>query len=251
MAKKKSGLFAGAKRQNEKLRSPEVAEVVENIKVVDYKSTFDFVKYEIEDIKESLVVCEEAVVFHNAKSNEHKFKMAEALHTANNELASRGNGIYVAWCDNLGITRNKSADMINAYNLYLETNNTKALELPVRVVRGLNKEKDKISSDQILKVVEADKPSETFEEVKKSLLHSATFSQKKKNGETEVIEAEIIESREEKKARLLSELKFKLRDKRERENNLRKLNKEIKTLEQELENYGNLQIEDMEEKKQG
>ncbi len=195
-----------------------------------YQSKFDYKVYEIEDIKNELIEEEQVITSNIKRTQESLFNMAESLYKVNKKLANRKTGTYVAWCDNLGITRNKSADLLNAYNLYLETNKKEAIALPIRVVRELSK--GKIENDKILEVVEAEKPSKKLEEI---MLHSATKEKE------EVVEAEIIED----PIKVMEErLTFLKKDISERKRNLNKIVKEAKELEEKLENINNLKLVD-------
>ncbi len=214
-------------RKKKEVNLDDGTEIQEHI--VDYVSTFDFKSFGVEKEKEKLVKCEEAVVFHKAKSDEHRFKIAEALYSANKTLANKKNGVYVAWCENLGITRNKSSDILNSYNLYLATGKREALSLPVRVVREINKNKDDLDKNNLVEIVGSKKPAET---INKIMLHSATLTKEIKEG---VQEAEIIESKKEILERKAKELSFIERDIRERERNLKKRYDDFEELKKEIE----------------
>ena len=143
---------------------------------IAFNSTFDYEKYNVDDLKQELIIEEQVIISNIKRTQESLFNMAGSLYKVHKRLSNRGNVTYMAWCDNLGITPNKSSDLLNAYRLYLETNKREAISLPVRVVRELSR--GKLDNDAILKVVESEKSSKKLEEIKKSYLHSANNSEK-------------------------------------------------------------------------
>ena len=170
MLKKKSSGLLGIKQKNEELKN------MVAIQVVDYNSKFDFEKYEVEDLKENLIKYEEAVVFHNAKSTEHRFKICEALNSANKELASRGNGTYTAWCENIGISREKSSVYIRRYNLYIATMDERVKALPETIIKALSKEH--ITQEDKMKIIESSDPKEELKSLQGNLTNLIVLENK-------------------------------------------------------------------------
>lgn len=199
-----------------------------------YNTKFDYNNYDIEDLKKELIIEEQVIISNIKRTQESLFKMAESLNKVHNKLSNRGNGTYMAWCQNLGITPNKSSDLLNAYKIFLETNKREAITLPVRVVRELSR--GKLDNKEVLKVIESEKPSKELEEIKKSYLHCANNFV-----EEEKIKVEILEDTPNK---ILEKLNFIKKDIAERERNLKKLKVEAKSLEDQLENLKNLKLVD-------
>ena len=208
-----------------------------------YESIFNYEQFKMIDLKEEFVEYEKNIIMHGKRTAESIFEISKTLYQANQKLANRGNGSFTAWCENLGLSREMTSIFLKRYNLFLELNDNKEkiMMLPVRALKELTKKDSDFTVNEVIKVLESKKPTKALEKVKegKSLSNGLTNS-------TYIIEAEIVETEEEKKQKELEmkveRLKYLDKDIQERERNLKKLKKEREQLAKELENANNLKL---------
>ena len=199
----------------------------------NYETTFDYLHHEIEDLRDEFIEYEKNIVTHAKRTAESVFEIAQTLHTANKELANRGNGTFTAWCENLGLSREMTSIFMKRYNLFLETNKDKEkiMLLPVRALKALTKNDSDFSEEEKLRVIESKKPTAELEFVKQD-------RESLSNGLTnlsDILEAEIIETDQEVLTRLENEIDFLDRDIKEREKNLKRLKAKKEGLQIERE----------------
>jgi hypothetical protein len=197
-----------------------------------YESTFDYEKFEINDLKFELIESEEKIFNNSMNIGKATFEIAEELYNVNQKLANKGNGVYMEWCSSLGINKDRSSVLLKKYKLYLETNKKEIMGLPIPVVKTLTSKNSSFTPEDILEIVENEKPSAKIKEIEKR------YSQVANKKHCEIQEAIIVESVDEK---LKRELKLKMedldfidRDIAERERNLKKIKKEREQLLKEI-----------------
>lgn len=179
MVKKSSGLL-GIKQKSESLKKD----------VVLYNSTFDYDKFEISDLKNELIKSEEKIFVNMERVGKATFEIAEELYKVNNKLANGKNGTYMAWCEAIGINKDKSSVLLKKYNLYLETDRKEIMELPIPVVKTLTSKKNNFTTDEVLTIIEAKKPTKKLKEIE------IKYSQVANVSNCEIEEAEIVEKEE-------------------------------------------------------
>ena len=157
-----------------------------------YNSNFDYEKYEITDLKEELVKAEEIIQINKATIKKSTFLIAKELYNVNMKLANFGNGTYMAWCEAVGINKDKSSILLKGYNLYLETNREKAAELSNQMIKTLTSKNNNLSSEEKIIIIEAAEPVKKLEEIQKSYSLEAN-NLTHINSIQNVVEAEIIE----------------------------------------------------------
>jgi len=194
-----------------------------------YESIFDYDGYKISDLRNELLESEEKIVSNLMNIGKSNFEIAEELYNVNQKLANRGSGTYMAWCAAVGINKDRSSVLLKKYSLYLETNKKEIMGLPIPVVKSLTSKNSNFTQEDILEIVEDKKPSVKFKEIEKR------YSQVANKKSCEILEAEIVETKEEKLKRLDDEISFKERDARERERNLKKVYSDIEGLKKKRE----------------
>ena len=188
---------------------PAVAKV-ESIYNIDYE------KLDISGIeKEKLIKYENDINFHRGKTMEHIFKFSKAIYEANQIFAKNRNGTFGKWIEKLGVDRDSANVAIRRYSLYLEAEvkgieePKKVLSLPNRTVKALTGQKKDFEEAEIVEVITAENPGAKLKEIE------------------EKKEAVKLSDTEEKKA-------FLMKEKIRKQHLIKKLQDEIKEIEEQL-----------------
>lgn len=191
------------------------------VKIVDdYIPVVNYEQLELNEIDlKKLIDCEKNVIFHQQKSIEHLFSLSETLSEAQKVLANYKNGSFRSWFEGLGLKKDFVYMCIKRYDLYLNYDNKKVMSIPEKIVKSLSR--DSIKKELVLEILDSDKPTKKYEEVKNILSgHPTIYS-------GEITEAEIIENDVDEIRKLESILSEKYRM-------MKELQSEIKDIEYRL-----------------
>ena len=84
----------------------------------DYQSSFEFEKYEIEEDIKKEVIENEAIIFRNFRNmSESMYKICKALYE--NSLKLKADGSFMAWYENIGLSKDKVSELLKRYDLYM------------------------------------------------------------------------------------------------------------------------------------
>lgn len=84
----------------------------------DYQSSFEFEKYEIEENIKKEVIENEAIIFRNFRNmSESMYKICKALYE--NSLKLKAEGSFMAWYENIGLSKDKVSELLKRYDLYM------------------------------------------------------------------------------------------------------------------------------------
>lgn len=84
----------------------------------DYQSSFEFEKYEIEEDIKKEVIENEAIIFRNFRNmSESMYKICKALYE--NSLKLKAEGSFMAWYENIGLSKDKVSELLKRYDLYM------------------------------------------------------------------------------------------------------------------------------------
>ena len=85
----------------------------------DYKSSFEFEKYEIEEDTKKEVIENEAIIFRNFRNmSESLYKVCKALYENSLKL-KKSEGSFIAWYENIGLSKDKVSELLKRYDLYM------------------------------------------------------------------------------------------------------------------------------------
>ena len=186
--------------------------------VAKIESIFDINYEELEvpeEEKQMLIKYENDINFHREKTMEHIFKFSKAIYEANQIFAKNRNGTFGKWIEKIGIDRDSANVAIRRYSLYLEAEvkgieePKKVLSLPNRTVKALTGQKKDFEEAEIVEVITAENPGAKLKEIE------------------EKKEAVQLSDTEEKKA-------FLLKEKIRKQHLIKKLQDEIKEIEEQL-----------------
>lgn len=155
MAKK--GLF-DRKRFNER-RYEGVATKEEYISSINYDE-LEVSKEEEKKLKEY----EKVAIENSKKIKDHLFNLAEIFYEAQKLLSNKDNtkGKFLKWIEGIGFGKSFVYETLDRYNIYLEHNNKKIFELPVRAVREIKK----LPSEKAIEIINSENPSNKIKELK-------------------------------------------------------------------------------------
>lgn len=186
--------------------------------VAKIESIFDINYEELEvpeEEKQMLIKYENDINFHKGKTMEHIFKFSKAIYEANQIFAKNRNGTFGKWIEKIGIDRDSANVAIRRYSLYLEAEvkgieePKKVLSLPNRTVKALTGQKKDFEEAEIVEVITAENPGAKLKEIE------------------EKKEAVKLSDTEEKKT-------FLMREKIRKQHLIKKLQDEIKEIEEQL-----------------
>ena len=147
---------------------------------------------------------------------QHIFKFSRAIYEANSVFSKKGNGNFGKWIEKIGIDRDSANVAIRRYGLYLEAETKgiekpqKVLSLPNRTIKVLTgQKKSEFSEAEVIEVINAENSSEKLKEIE------------------EKKEAVKLSDTEEKKA-------FLLKEKIRKQHLIKKLQNEIREIDEEL-----------------
>ncbi|MGB6128858.1 MAG: hypothetical protein WBG30_08920 [Psychrilyobacter sp.] len=163
-----------------------IKETEKKNEVIIYNSKFDYEKFEISDLKGELIESEKKIFINMERVGKATFEIAEELYSVNKKLANYNGGTYMAWCEAVGINKDKSSVLLKRYNLFLETDRKEIMKLPIPVLKDLTSKKNNLTNDEMLTVIESEKPSLKLKEIKKQ------YSQVANTESCEIEDAEIV-----------------------------------------------------------
>ena len=168
-----------------------------------------------EEEKQMLIKYENDINFHKGKTMEHIFKFSKAIYEANQIFAKNRNGTFGKWIEKIGIDRDSANVAIRRYSLYLEAKvkgieePKKVLSLPNRTVKALTGQKKDFEEAEIVEIITAENPGAKLKEIE------------------EKKEAVKLSDTEEKKA-------FLMKEKIRKQHLIKKLQDEIKEIEEQI-----------------
>ena len=85
----------------------------------DYKSTFEFNKYNIDEDTKREVIENEALIFRNFRTmSESMYKVCKALYETSVKL--KADKSFQAWYENIGLGKDKVSELLKRYDLYIK-----------------------------------------------------------------------------------------------------------------------------------
>lgn len=131
-----------------------------------YTSPINYNELEVSKEDEKKLIEFEKVALENSKRiKEHLFNLAEVFYEAQKLLSSKDNtkGKFLKWIEGIGFGKSFVYETLDRYNIYLEHNNKKIFELPVRAMREIKK----MPSEKAIEVMNSEDPSNKIKELKK------------------------------------------------------------------------------------
>ncbi|MGL5901252.1 MAG: hypothetical protein ACRCZO_01075 [Cetobacterium sp.] len=131
----------------------------------EYISPINYDELEVSKEDEKKLIEYEKVALENSKRiKEHLFNLAEIFYEAQKLLSSKDNtkGKFLKWIEGIGFGKSFVYETLDRYNIYLEHNNKKIFELPVRAMREIKK----MSSEKAIEVMNSENPSNKIKELK-------------------------------------------------------------------------------------
>ena len=130
-----------------------------------YVSPIDYTELEVSKEDEKKLIEYEKVALENSKRvSEHLLSLAEVFYEAQKLLSSKDNtkGKFLKWVEGIGFGKSFVYETLDRYNIYLEHNNKKIFELPVRAMREIKK----LPSEKAIEVMNSENPSNKIKELK-------------------------------------------------------------------------------------
>ncbi len=172
------------------------------IKEVNYKSEFDFEKFEIEDenlIKE-ISQKEEEILSVGKQLAKKTLELGKLLCETQQILSNNKNGTFVAWFTYMGLEKNMVYREINRWDLFQKHRNPQIAEASIRTLEFIKKHEN-LEAEVIEEII--GNPKEASEKIKEIEKESKEIE------ENEELELEKIDKKIEKLEDQLNKLKEK------------------------------------------
>lgn len=159
---------------------------VENV----YESDFNFDDHEITDNELILSLSKKERKIKTTMNQivRNTFELSKNLFEAREELAVYKSGTFYAWFENLGLKKDYVYRAIKKYELFLETNNLKVMDLSTRAIEFISKNRESVEVEVIEEIINSENPTEKIKEVKEDI----------KELEEPISDLEALERKEEK-----------------------------------------------------
>lgn len=131
----------------------------------EYISSINYDELEVSKEEEKKLIEYEKVAIENSKKiKDHLFNLAEIFYEAQKLLSNKDNtkGKFLKWIEGIGFGKSFVYETLDRYNIYLEHNNKKIFELPVRAVREIKK----LPSEKAIEIINSENPSNKIKELK-------------------------------------------------------------------------------------
>ena len=129
-----------------------------------YISQIDYNEFEIsKEDEKKLIEFEKAALENSKRIKEHLFNLAEVFYEAQKLLSNKDNtkGKFLKWVEGVGFGKSFVYETLDRYNIYLEHNNKKIFELPVRAMREIKK----MSIIKAMEVMNSENPFNKIKEL--------------------------------------------------------------------------------------
>ena len=128
----------------------------------EYNSKFEFEKFDIVNIEEKrdLNNKEEKILKTMNTIKKNTFEFTKNL--AQKILSNHKNGAFVAWFENIGLKKDTVYRAIDKYEIYLNCNNQKVLDLPRSIVNTIKKVN--LPSNEISEIINSGNIEEILKE---------------------------------------------------------------------------------------
>lgn len=174
----------------------------------DYKSKFNFDKYEIEDSDREIIVRNEATIFRNYRiAADSMHKVCRAIYE-NQIKFKKAEGSFMEWYTGIGFTKDKISELLKRNELYMNLEDKKewVASLSVLAVKMLTHKTVDINvvldaaelgltdtseikifldarknSDNVIDIIEVEKPKNTLLQAKNKCINYNNFEKLKKN----------------------------------------------------------------------
>lgn len=224
-----------------KLKAQEAKTEIKEYKT-EYISVIDYTEYELEKTEiEKIIKCEEKVAAYSEKLKKNLMGLAEELVQAQKIFANHKNGNFQKWFEKMGLKKTFVYTLLSRQELFAEFNDAKIFQIPERVLPEIKKLKNKVSYENIIKIINSDKPMD----VVKNISSDCQTISKSKVQNNEILDAELVEDTKDHADTLDTEIKKLKAEIFEKEQELKILKKNLKEKIDKYENRDNLTIDDL------
>ncbi|MGL5903845.1 MAG: hypothetical protein ACRCZO_14285 [Cetobacterium sp.] len=200
--------------------------VVEVIEVSELKEQYvpivDYDEFELDEIqKELMIEFEEKAIYHANELSKNAIELSKMFYEAQKTLAAAGTGSFVKWYEALGFKKDLVYMMLKRNELFMTIQNERVFQIPEKAIKTISKIKDRVGIEDILEIINAEKPVIEAKKVEESLsgcpkefvpeIEVVDFLETP-SGKIRVLEKKILEYK-----KLLKEMELEL-------SNLKKLN---------------------------
>lgn len=125
------------------------------IQINEYKSDFNFQKYEIEDTEviEQITLKEEEITRAVRQIAKKTLEVGKMLYETQKLLADYNNGTFVAWFSYMGLDRNFVYREINRWEMFRKYRNPQIAEASIRTLEFIKKHEE-LEETEIIEILE-------------------------------------------------------------------------------------------------
>lgn len=205
-------------------------------------SKIDYTKYELNDNVIEELKEKEYILVHSLEEIKKNFaEQSKTFYEAQQIFTSSSNEQnFNEWFLELGFKKTYVYQAINIYKLYLNYNIERIFDLPKEITYQLSKKQDDFNKEEIIEILENEKPSEKLKEINKIKEEG-----KQPKYEVDLSNFKVMELKEKKKELKNIKLsrKLKIEELARKKDDLKELKEEIEKLKEEIKNIKTVEDE--------
>ena len=152
-----------ANKLGEKFKETTIKKEIQQIEVVEIKEKYNpilnYDEFDLENFeKEKLIKFEEKVIYHANELSKNTIALSKVFYEAQKTLASSKTGTFVKWFESLGFKKDFVYMLLKRNELFMEVANERIFEIPEKAIKTISKIKNKVDINEILEIVNAEKP---------------------------------------------------------------------------------------------
>ncbi|MGL4652127.1 MAG: hypothetical protein ACRDB6_09170 [Cetobacterium sp.] len=166
-----------ANKLEQKFKETNIVKEAPTVQVVEisklkekYTPIINYDEFQLDEVqKELMIQFEEKAIYHANELSKNAIELSKMFYEAQKTLASAGTGSFVRWYEALGFKKDLVYMMLKRNELFMTIQNEKVFQIPEKAIKTISKIKDKVGIEDILDIVNAEKPVIEAKKIEDSL----------------------------------------------------------------------------------
>ncbi|SJZ90579.1 hypothetical protein SAMN02745174_01909 [Cetobacterium ceti] len=144
-----------------------------------YNSKIDYSQFNLnEKDTEQMKIYEKNAIFHGKEIIKNNMELSKIFYEAQKTLSKYGKGSFGKWFESLGFKRTFVYMCLKRNSLFLEYKNEKIFNIPEKTLNEISKIKEKISNNEIIEILNSEKPMDTVKSLSGNRINESTELEK-------------------------------------------------------------------------
>lgn len=144
-----------------------------------YYSKIDYSQFNLnEKDTEQMKIYEKNAIFHGKEIIKNNMELSKIFYEAQKTLSKYGKGSFGKWFKSLGFKRTFVYMCLKRNSLFLEYKNEKIFNIPEKTLNEISKIKEKISNNEIIEILNSEKPMDTVKSLSGNRINESTELEK-------------------------------------------------------------------------